>query len=161
MFTAFTVFMSMLSIVGSVTRAYYPNLKDADSALSVFVVQFMHPALGAVIYAALLAAMMSTVDSFLHVVGTVTVRDIYQRFLKNTEISDRKVTMITRAAVAIVGVLGFLFALRPPQLIQLFLFYASGVMAVAFFVPLVFGIYWPRATKQGAIVSAIIGPILS
>ena len=48
-------------------------------------------------------------------------------------------------------------ALFPPPFLQSIVFYAIGGLASCFLVPLIFGLYWQRANKYGAIASIVLG----
>jgi sodium/pantothenate symporter len=58
---------------------------------------------------------------------------------------------------ALIGIIVFLAALRPPDLIVWLNLFAFGGLQAAFFWPLVLGLYWRRANSAGALASIVVG----
>jgi sodium/proline symporter len=103
-----------------------------------------------------LAAVMSTTDRLLLTIGTMFSWDIYRNLLKPGA-SDREVLLVSKIAVvaAAVGSLGL--AINPPEMLAWLIWMGIGVMLAAFAVPLLGGLYWRRATRDGAIASMALG----
>jgi len=108
---------------------------------------------------AITAAVHSTTDGLLHIVGLYFAVDVY-RPLKAVRDSNHLLT-ISRKATLIFGAIATLaaayFSMRPIPLISLLGSIAWGGMASTLFVPLYFGLFWRRATRAGALASAIGG----
>ncbi|MFB3895092.1 MAG: sodium:solute symporter [bacterium] len=104
-----------------------------------------------------LAAVMSTTDRLLLVIGTACGWDFYKQiFRKNA--SSKEITMVSRIAVLVFGTISFFLALmRTDQLLAWLIWMGIGIMLSTFVAPILFGLYWKRATKQGAIWSMITG----
>ncbi|MFP4393145.1 MAG: sodium:solute symporter family transporter, partial [Desulfohalobiaceae bacterium] len=60
-------------------------------------------------------------------------------------------------STALLGLIVFLAALKPPDLIVWLNLFAFGGLQAAFFWPLVLGLYWKRANSAGALASIIVG----
>jgi hypothetical protein len=112
--------------------------------------------LGAIFVAAPFAAVMSTVDSFLLLISSSAVRDIYQRSI-NPQVSDRTIARISYATTFISGVAVSLLALQPPTFLQYIVVFVSTGFATAFLAPMVLGLYWSRTTRGGAIAAMLGG----
>ncbi|MCA9263475.1 MAG: hypothetical protein KDA60_06480 [Planctomycetales bacterium] len=112
--------------------------------------------LGAILVAAPFAAVMSTVDSFLLMISSGAVRDIYQRSI-NPAISDRAVARLSYATTTIVGITVAVLALHPPDFMQKIVVFTSGGFAATFLCPVLLGLYWPQMTRQGALAAMISG----
>ncbi|MEM4980072.1 MAG: sodium:solute symporter family protein, partial [Candidatus Bathyarchaeia archaeon] len=85
-------------------------------------------------------------------------RDIYQQILR-PKASDSSVLALSRVVAVVIGAVSFIFALMRPALIFtiiLFVFGGMGVLVPA----IVLGLYWKRATREGALASIIIGEII-
>lgn len=108
---------------------------------------------------AITAAVHSTTDGLLHIVGLYFAMDVY-RPLKETGDSNR-LLKISRTATLIFGTTATLmaayFSMHPLPLISLLGSIAWGGMASTLFVPLFFGLFWRRATREGAVASALGG----
>lgn len=101
---------------------------------------------------------LSTANAFLSVSSAIVSSDL----LKNTfhvKISDKNEVMFNRIIIAVLGIGSMLLALDPPELIFTLIMFAIAIVMPLFPI-LVFGLYWKRATKQAAIVSAIVGTVL-
>src|SRR5699024_8920377 len=61
------------------------------------------------------------------------------------------------AVTAVVGIVAFLMAINPPQLLIFLNLFAFGGLEAAFVWPLVLGLYWKYANKYGAILSMVTG----
>ena len=109
-----------------------------------------HPWLAGLLIAAPFAAVMSTVDSFLLVISSGLVRDIYQRSI-NPKVTDRNVKRMSYACTIVVGAAAMLGAMNPPQFLQDIIVYTGSGLAACFLAPMMFGLYAPRATRAGAI----------
>ena len=111
--------------------------------------------LGAVLVAAPFAAVMSTVDSFLLMISSGLVRDIYQRTI-NPQVSDQTVKRASYATTVIVGIVVTLLATRPPDFLQRIIVFTGSGFAATFLCPVMLGLYWKGMTRQGAL-SAMVG----
>jgi len=112
--------------------------------------------------AAITSAMMSTVDSLLLVAGSALSEDIYQNVI-DKKISPKRKLLIARIGIFIVGIvplISIIAGFAEGELIQFIVILFTAIMAAGFFTPVVGGILWKRATKQGAI-AAMIGGVLT
>jgi len=135
-----------------------PNLERPDLTVPTLVSQLLPPVVGAIIIAAVLGAMMSTIDSILLLAGSLVVENIYVPFV-NPDVGQEKGLKIARAATLVIGTLGLLVALKPPAAILWIVTMSFSLMASAFTFPFLLGVWWPRATKEGAIVGMISGAL--
>jgi len=104
----------------------------------------------------ILAAVMSTTDRLLLVIGSTCGWDFYKKLI-NKNADDRKITLISRISIIFFALLSFFLAINPPKLLAFLIWTAIGVMLSTFVPPILFGLYWRKATKQGAIWSMISG----
>ncbi len=112
--------------------------------------------LAGILIAAPFAAVMSTVDSFLLLISSAVVRDIYQRNI-NPRVSERTIKILSYGTTALSGVLVTLMALNPPRFLQDFIVLTGGGFAATFLGVIFLGIYWKRMTKLGAWLSMVSG----
>jgi SSS family solute:Na+ symporter/sodium/pantothenate symporter len=115
-----------------------------------------HAVLAAVFVAAPFAAVMSTVDSFLLLISSSIVRDIYQRSI-NPRVSEKVVRWASYTTTAVVGVIVTLLATRTIDFLQYIVVFTSSGFACTFLAPTLLGVYWKGMTRQGALASAISG----
>jgi len=112
--------------------------------------------LGGFIIAAIIAAIMSTADSFLLVAGVTIGRDFYQRFI-NKDATDRQLITISRIVTLIVGAVGLIIAIIYPKSLVFLGAYVFGTVAAGLFVPLYIGMVWKRANSVGGILGIVCG----
>jgi Na+/pantothenate symporter len=112
--------------------------------------------LAGLLVAAPFAAVMSTVDSFLLIISSALVRDIYQRNL-NPHVQDKTIKRLSYLFTVLVGLGATLGAVNPPQFLQDLVVYTGSGLAACFLAPMVFALYWPRANVLGCISGMLLG----
>jgi len=112
---------------------------------------------GAIFVAAILAAVMSTADSLLSAATSHVVKDLYQSFIE-PEAEDKKLLNLSIGTTVAIGVLALVAALTIQGIVEL-LIYSYDIYTSGVFVPLLLGIYWKRATKEGALLGMIAGSL--
>ena len=132
------------------------DLPKTDLAFPIMVTRLMHPFFGGLIIAAIIAAIMSTADSFLLVAGVTISRDFYQRYI-NRDATDRQLITISRIVTLIVGAVGLIIAIVYPRSLVFLGSYVFGTVAAGLFVPLYIGMVWKRANSAGGILGIVCG----
>ena len=158
----FVVGFTMLAmhLVGAMGRAVIPDITVGDLAVPTLTVRLMSPFWAGIFIAGPLAAIMSTVDSMLIMCSAAIVKDLYFHYVvKNDEarLSPKKVRGMSVIVTAVVGVLVFFAAMKPPSLLVWINLFAFGGLEAVFFCPTLFGLYWKRANSTGAVLSMICG----
>lgn len=113
------------------------------------------PWLAGLLVAAPFAAVMSSVDSFLLLVSSGIVRDVYQESI-NPKASEKQMKRLSYGVTVVVGLLGVVAVLHPPQFLQHLIVFASAGLGACFLMPMVFALYWPRMTA-GAAIGGMVG----
>lgn len=158
----FVVGFTMLAmhLVGAMGRAVIPDITVGDLAVPTLTVRLMSPFWAGIFIAGPLAAIMSTVDSMLIMCSAAIVKDLYFHYIVKSDesrLSPRKVRGMSLVVTAVVGVLVFFAAMKPPSLLVWINLFAFGGLEAVFFCPTLFGLYWKRANSTGAILSMICG----
>ena len=141
---------------GAIARVLHPNLSNPDLAIPTLTKSVLSPWGSAVFLAGVIAAGMSTFASILIITSSAVVRDIAQKGF-GLNLTERRVVRLSRIASAIVGLVSLAIAIRPPALILVLTAFAYAVIASTCLWPLLFGLYWKRATKAGVLASAAGG----
>jgi SSS family transporter len=137
----------------------FPDLPTGDLAMPLMATAVLPPILGATMLAAITAAMMSTVDSLLIVAGSALSVDIYQN-LVHPEVTVERRLWVDRTGILVVGtvpVVLLLSGVGEGELVQFIVLLFTALMASAFAMPVVGGVLWRRATREGAATSMIGG----
>ncbi len=114
------------------------------------------PWLAGLLVAAPFAAVMSTMDSFLLMISSALVRDVYQRNI-NPEASERALKRLSHAVTLAVGTGAMLAAVSPPQFLQDIIVFTGTGLSTSFLVPMSLALYWPRYNRQGAFAGMLGG----
>lgn len=158
-----TVINLLVFVLGLVAMTLFPNLPTGDLAMPIIAKSILPTFIGTIMLAAVTSAMMSTVDSLLLVAGSALSEDIYQNLLNKKATKSRRL-VVARVGILIVGVLPLLSVLAgvaEGELIQFIVILFTAIMGAGFFTPVVGGVLWKRATKQGAIASMIGGVLVT
>ncbi len=113
--------------------------------------------LAGLLVAAPFAAVMSTVDSFLLMISSALVRDIYQRNI-NPEVTEKVIKRLSYLCTLLIGIAVMLGAVNPPQFLQDIIVYCGSGLAACFLAPMVFALYWPRVNAAMGITKAMRPP---
>ena len=130
---------------------------DADSQQILPTLILEHTPLFAQVmfFGALLSAIMSTASGTLLAPSVTFTENVLKGFIGHQ--SDRHFLWTMRAVVAIFAICVTAFALKSSASIYDMVSNAYKVTLVCAFVPLVMGLYWKRATTQGALGAIVFG----
>jgi sodium/pantothenate symporter len=151
-----------LVIIFCCARVLLPGMEiDADRAMPEMALystgRMGVPWLAGFLLAAPFAAVMSSVDSFLLLVASSLVRDIYQRCVPTA--SERLLKKVTYLCTIAVGILAMGGALHPPQYLQKIIVDASGYLSSSLLAPVALALYWRRLNATGAIAGMLAGSV--
>jgi cation/acetate symporter len=103
-----------------------------------------------------LAAALSTAAGLLLVISSAISHDVGKSWLA-PGMSERRDLGLARITAAAAVVVAGLFGVFPPGFVAQVVAFAFGLAASSFFPALVLGIFWKRATKEGAIAGMLTG----
>ncbi|MBX7167582.1 MAG: sodium:solute symporter [Pirellulales bacterium] len=108
------------------------------------------------ILAAPFGAVMATVSSYLVVISSGLVRDIYQRFVHH-EANEETIRRLTYATMIVVGTIAIVANIRPVEYLQAIVVFSGGGMGASFLVAALMAAYWRRATAAGVLAAMLAG----
>ena len=103
-----------------------------------------------------LAAALSTADGLLLTIANALSHDLYYKMINPNASTQKRVT-ISKILLLVVALGAATVASKAPADILFLVSAAFSLAAAGFFIPLVAGVFWKRATKWGAIASMIGG----
>ncbi|MFN3596632.1 MAG: sodium:solute symporter family protein [Rubricoccaceae bacterium] len=103
-----------------------------------------------------LAAALSTASGLLLVISSSLAHDIYGEMI-NPAASDKTRLAVGRAMIFLGVIFAGLLGIYPPGFVAEVVAFAFGLAAASFFPVIVLGIFWKRATKEGAIAGMAVG----
>lgn len=150
-------FLFILILPGLMGRELFPDLEESDHIWPALVFEFLPVGLRGLALAALIAALMSTMDSVLNGSASIAVNDFVKRRYKNLE--EKRLLLISRV---LVGVFMIIAALWAPMIqffdgiveyFQAFLGYITMPVVVVF----LGGLFWARPPRHAAFPTMAIG----
>jgi len=150
-----------LVIIFCCARILLPGMENESDRIMPAMAIFLTENIGlgwlaGLLVAAPFAAVMSTVDSFLLMISSALVRDIYQRNI-NPAVQEKTVKTLSYIFTILVGLGAMAGAVNPPQFLQDIIVYTGSGLAAAFLAPMVFALYWPRSNASGCISGMLVG----
>jgi len=152
-------------LTGYVGYAYFlenPGLigNDFDSE-KVFIVlstAIANPWIAGVLLAAILAAIMSTIDSQLLVSSSALAQDVYKPFIR-PRASQNELVWVGRAAVIAIALIALLIAGDPESKVLGLVSYAWGGFGAAFGPVIILSLFWRGTSGMGALAGIIVGAV--
>lgn len=147
-----TTLLFLLTVsIGVMGRDAFPDLPagQSDSILPLLLDRYAGGGLSVLLMMGGMAALMSTLDSQLLSLGSMITQDF-------VPVRRARVT-VERLVMAAVAAVGFAIALDPPATILDFINRTSFYGLAALAPPVIGGLYWKRATRQGAFASILLG----
>jgi SSS family solute:Na+ symporter len=146
--------------VGLAGRAYAEAngiaVEDPETIFILLGGLLFHPAVTGFLYAALLAAIMSTISSQLLVSSSSLTEDFYRLFLRRTA-SEREAVNIGRLSVALVAAAALVIAADPSSEVLGLVANAWAGFGAAFGPLILLALTWPRMTGAGAVAGLVTG----
>ncbi|HLS25448.1 MAG TPA: sodium/proline symporter PutP [Beutenbergiaceae bacterium] len=153
--------ISLLGAVaaGLVGIAYFHRnavpLDNPEHVVLALADMLLHPLVVGFVFAAVLAAIMSTVSSQLIVSSSAFVEDLYRMFRKDT--SPVRLMMLGRAAVLVVAVIAILLAINPGGTILELVAFAWAGFGASFGPAILLSLFWRKLTNWGALAGMVTG----
>ena len=134
---------------------------DGELVLPVLTTHLFPAVIVGIYIAAVLAATMSTIDSLLVVASSTVTHDVYEK-ARATEISDSRLTWLSRKVTLGLGILALLIALAvsviaPERTIFWYAIFGWSGIAATFCPMMILSLAWPRYNAYGALASMITG----
>lgn len=155
-FAAGTVIVA--GFVAMVAATIDPNLANPDMSYIVTMEKYFPPVIAGFFVAAIFAAIMSSVDSFLLSCSATVARDIYKTFI-NPNASEKTIIRLGMVALVVVGAITTLISTLDLPLISIIAGWAAGALISAFCAPLVIGLYWKGISRNGVFWSMLVGSV--
>ena len=146
--------------IGLIGRALYPvELLTPAAAESVFILvatRLLPPLLAGIALAGILAATISSSDSYLLIASSAVAKNIYQRLFCR-EASDRQVMRVSRLTLVAIAAIGAAIALDSQSIIFQVVSFAWAGFGATFGPVMLFALFWKRTSRAGAGAGMIAG----
>jgi solute:Na+ symporter, SSS family len=146
--------------VGLAGRAYAEAnglvVEDSETIFIVLAQLLFHPAVTGFLYAALLAAIMSTISAQLLVSSSSLTEDFYRLFLRRNA-TEREAVNVGRISVALVAAAAMVIAADPDSEVLGLVANAWAGFGAAFGPLILLALTWNRMTGAGAVAGLVTG----
>ena len=157
-FVPMFIAVSALLIDPAMVRQMLASQNDFQQVLPTLILQRTPLFAQVLFFGALLSAILSTASGTLLAPTAVITENVVQP-LWGHKLSDRKMLILLRIILIGFTCCVTLFALESDSSMYQMVQDAYKVTLVTAFTPLVFGLFWRRATPQGALVSMVAGVV--
>ncbi|MCU0932952.1 MAG: hypothetical protein MUE86_00605, partial [Thiobacillaceae bacterium] len=102
------------------------------------------------------AAALSTADGLLLTIANALSHDVYYRMIDPRASAGRRLAISKSLLLGVAVVAAWVASLRPDTILSM-VAWAFSIAGACFFPALVLGIFWRRATRQGAVAGMLTG----
>ena len=152
--------LAVAVFIGIVGRQLFPTVHPtATSAENIFITlaeSSMPPLLAGFVMAGILAATISSSDSYLLIAASAFAKNIYQGVFKK-DATDKQVMTVSRAALLLVALIAMLIALDEKSIIFKIVSFAWAGFGATFGPIMLFSLFWKRTNRAGAIAGMVGG----
>lgn len=155
--------LAIAVFVGIVGRFLYPTTHlTATSAENIFITlatSFLPPLFAGFVMAGILAATISSSDSYLLIAASACAKNLYQGVYKK-EADDKSVMKVTRITLLVIAVIAIMIALDEQSVIFKVVSFAWAGFGATFGPLMLFSLFWKRINQQGAVAGMISGGVM-
>jgi sodium/proline symporter len=154
--------ISMIAAVfiGIAGRALFPaaltTASDAESVYILVATRLMPALIAGLLVAGILAATISSSDSYLLIASSAVAKNIYQGLLKRTA-TDKQVMRVSRVTLVIITIVGIIIALDKDSVIFKVVSFAWAGFGATFGPLMLFSLFWKRTNHAGAVAGMCAG----
>ncbi len=147
----------LIGIVGrSVPGLQYLSNADAENIFIDTAVTFLPPLLAGLACAGILAASISSSDSYLLISTSALAENVYHGILKKNA-SDKQVMLVSRIAMAVITIIAMIIAWDANSTIFGITSFAWAGFGATFGPLMLFSLFWKRVNQYGALAGMVVG----
>lgn len=145
----------IMARLGDAAARNLPSLEQADKAYP-WLLQFLPTGLKGLAFAALAAAIVSSLASMLNSTSTIFTMDIYKQYINKTA-SDKATVNTGRISAFVALVIACVVAPLLGNLDQAFQFIQeyTGIVSPGILAVFLLGLFWKKTTNKAAIIGAL------
>ncbi len=152
--------LTVAVFIGIVGRQLFPAaLLTKSAAENIFITlatSFLPPLLAGFVMAGILAATISSSDSYLLIAASAFAKNIYQGVF-NKKATDKQVMTMSRITLLLITVIAAVIALDENSVIFKIVSFAWAGFGATFGPLMLFSLFWKRTTQEGAIAGMVGG----
>ena len=152
--------LAVAVFIGIVGRQLYPTTHlTASAAENIFITlatSSLPAILAGFVMAGILAATISSSDSYLLIAASAVAKNVYQGVIKK-KASDKQVMLVSRITLLVIALIAIIIALDEQSVIFKVVSFAWAGFGATFGPLMLFSLFWKRINRPGAIAGMISG----
>lgn len=128
---------------------------DSEKIFIYMIKELFNPWMAGILLAAILSAIMSTIDSQLLVSSTTLTEDFYKYIKK--DVSDKEIMLVGRICVIVIAFIALLFALNQNAKVLSLVAYAWGGFGTMLGPAIISVLYFKNVTSKSVLMGIIVG----
>ncbi len=154
------VSLAVAVFIGIVGRSLYPTAhltkSGAESIFITLATSSLPAILAGFVMAGILAATISSSDSYLLIAASAFAKNIYQGVCKK-KATDKQVMVVTRITLLVIALIAVVIALDENSVIFNVVSFAWAGFGATFGPLMIFSLFWKRTNRAGAIAGMVSG----
>ena len=146
--------------IGLVGRQLYPTAHltkgAAENIFITLATSSLPPLLAGFVMAGILAATISSSDSYLLIAASAFAKNVYQGICKK-DATDKQVMVVSRVTLLVLALIGVVIAMDENSVIFQVVSFAWAGFGATFGPLMLFSLFWKRTNKPGAIAGMVSG----
>ena len=146
--------------IGIAGRQVFPvkhlSATDAENIFITLATSSLPAILAGFVMAGILAATISSSDSYLLIAASAFAKNIYQGLFKK-DASDKKVMTVSRITLLLIAIIAMVIALDEKSVIFKIVSFAWAGFGATFGPLMLFSLFWKRTNRAGAIAGMVGG----
>ena len=155
--------LTVAVFIGVIGRALYPDAlttsADAENVFILLSTRLLPPLLAGLVMAGILAATISSSDSYLLIAASSFSKNIYQGLL-HRKATDKQVLLVSRVTLLAITVIAIFIALDENSVIFTIVSFAWAGFGATFGPLMLLSLFWKRINRAGAIAGMVGGGVM-
>jgi len=152
------LFGSVSTGLAGITYFVGQPLVNPETVFIILSQSLFNPWIAGIITAAILSAIMSTIDSQLLVSSSVISEDFYRVFVRS-KASEKELLLVSRIAVVVIALLALVIASDRNSRVLELVSYAWAGFGAAFGPVIIFSLFWRSMTALSAVIGMVVGAV--
>ena len=152
--------LAVAVFIGIMGRQIFPTehltSSEAESIFITLSTSFLPPIIAGFVMAGILAATISSSDSYLLIAASAVAKNIYQGMFKKNA-TDKQVMRASRVTLLVIAVIAAILAMDENSVIFQIVSFAWAGFGATFGPIMIFSLFWKRTTRVGAIAGMVSG----
>lgn len=152
--------LTVAIFIGIIGRSLYPTAlatkSDAENVFVLLSTNLLPALLAGFVMAGILAATISSSDSYLLIAASAFAKNVYKGIMKK-DASDKSVMHCSRLALLLITVVAIFIAMDENSIIFSIVSFAWAGFGATFGPLMLFSLFWKRTTRAGAVAGMVSG----